>query len=461
MIKRIYRLIRERVSSLYVSMFLSVILSLTVATLSFFIFYIGSHGLIYGQLGNEEARAQREDALIEELRSYAAANDISSKDIKALSEWTQQHEYAYILLYKGEELFFISEVNVPHDSSFVVDVPSREEILQSAQENEKYEIELSDGAVMAAVSDFSECFYYDVASVISLVTAFAVLIFMIINHFRTVVARIKRLEMDVALVSMGNTDHVIKAKGYDEISRLSKNVDNMRNSILETLRKERDARDANTELITAMSHDIRTPLTVLLGYLEIMKESVEGDEVLSEYVLSSERTAMRLKQLSDDMFKYSLAFGNATEGITLEEYDARVLFEQLLSEHVVLLRESGKDVIFSDKSYIIPADATVMTDAQNLMRIVDNIFSNLNKYADELSPIFISIEVKAGQTVTLECKNSPRADTSKIESSGIGLKTCSRLAGFVANGFSYGMEGELFTVRLSLKIKMPEGAANE
>jgi len=270
-----------------------------------------------------------------------------------------------------------------------IEYPTRDELMQYAQANDQHVIELEDGMLLASVAEYSEYFYYDISNIFSLVVAMILLAAIIISYFSRLIARIKRLEADVTIVSRGNMNHKIHARGYDEISRLSENVDNMRNSILENLRREREARDANTELITAMSHDIRTPLTVLLGYLEIMKSETGDSQLLGEYVAASERTAMRLKQLSDDMFKYSLAFGDAAQGITLEEYDAAMLLDQMIAEHILLLRESGYNPTVEYKGDGVPEGATVMTDAQNLMRIVDNVFSNLHKYADKDEPIRI------------------------------------------------------------------------
>ncbi|MBQ8528168.1 MAG: HAMP domain-containing histidine kinase [Clostridia bacterium] len=342
-------------------------------------------------------------------------------------------------------------------SGITIDYPTRDELMQYAQANDQHVIELSDGMLLASVAEYSEYFYYDISNIFSLVLAMIVLATVIVSYFSRLIARIKRLEADVTIVSRGNMSHKISSRGYDEISRLSENVDDMRNSILENLKREREARDANTELITAMSHDIRTPLTVLLGYLEMMKSETDELPLLAEYVSASEKTAMRLKQLSDDMFKYSLAFGDAAEGITLEEYDAAVLLEQMLAEHLVLLRESGFETVVEYQGEGLPEGATVMTDAQNLMRIVDNVFSNLYKYAEKSEPIYVSM-IGERDSLTFVCKNTVAKDISRVESNGIGLKTCSRLAKFLSAGFEYKLEDGSFVARLTLNIQRHHGA---
>lgn len=340
-------------------------------------------------------------------------------------------------------------------SGITVDYPTREELFKYAEENDLYPIELDDGTLFASLAEFTEYLYYDVSNITCIVAAMLVLAIILLNYFRRIISRIKRLESDVNVVAEGDMDHMIIAGGYDEISKLSVNVENMRKSILYNLEKEREARDANTELITAMSHDIRTPLTVLLGYLEMMRAEAEDGGVMESYIDASEKTALRLKQISDDMFRNSLAFGNTEEGIDLEEYNARMLLDQLLAEHMLLMSENGYKLSYDTNLEDLGEDDVILTDAPNLMRIIDNIFSNLYKYADLEEEVRMSMTLE-GDILRFTCANTPICDTSKAESNGIGLKTCKRLARFIANEFHYGMVGDEFVTVLELKIKRAE-----
>ena len=327
----------------------------------------------------------------------------------------------------------------------------REELIKQAEASGMHTIMLEDGPIFAAVAEYSEMLYYDLFNFISLAVGIFMLGVVLILYFRRIVVRIKRLESDVNIVSHINMNHKIVSEGEDEISILSRNVEDMRNSILDNLEKEREARNANTELITAMSHDIRTPLTVLLGYIDMLKNYEGSDEVVKNYVAATERTALRLKDLSDDMFKYSLAFGDTEEEMHFEEYDAKMLFDQLISEHILLLTESGYNVVLDNRLINIPEGTTVYTDPQNLMRVVDNIFQNLYKYADKEKPVLITA-VRGKNEVTVSVRNSVLKEQIKVESNGIGLKSCERLCKYIANDFSYEKKGEFFTVRLSLAL---------
>ena len=280
--------------------------------------------------------------------------------------------------------------------------------------------------------------------------AAAALAAVLINYFRIIVRRIKRVGSDVNIVSQIDMNYEISSDGTDEIAALSADVEKMRQKLLLNVSSAEEVRTANSELITALSHDIRTPLTILLGSLEMMKNHEGCDEDIE----ASESTAMRLKQLSDDMLKYSLAFGDAGARVNLEEYDALTLIEQILSEHIFLCRDSGYQVRVEFGAAAMPEGTLVRTDAQQLMRIIDNIFSNIKKYADKSHEIVVSTSF-TDTKLTIEAKNKIAPYSDEAESNGIGLKSCARLAKLVANAFEHSTDGDFFTATLVLNIEQP------
>lgn len=330
---------------------------------------------------------------------------------------------------------------------------NREELIAEAEANGLYPIELADGTLIAALTEFTQELYFDIANATAFAMAALSLTLVLLVYMSQVIAKIKKLEADVTVVSHTDMNHAIVCEGNDELSRLSSNVETMRNSILDKVRREREAREANTELVTSISHDIRTPLTVLLGYIDMMKARAADDEVMSGYISASESTAIRLKRLSDDMFKYALTFGEIEQGIKLEEYDASTLTAQLLDEHILLLSEDGYDVrITPQYGTAFTEGDVIVTDAQNLMRIVDNIFSNLYKYADKSAPIEMTTEREDG-CVTFTCKNRILKNPDGAESNGIGLKSCARLGSLITQGFDAKSVGDDFVVSLKLELK--------
>ena len=474
MIKDLISRIKVKCSSLYVGLFLNIFLGILLGVTVYALTQLVSDSYIRLNYASEDRRDERESEQIAELRKFVKENELYREDVIKVAEWATDQSCFYLMLYDGDRLIYTSDLGViptegaiPESSNTVVnsgltvDHPTNATLREYASQNGRVEIKLFDCTLYASVYDYSEYLSYDVVNILSMVFAFVSLAFIIINYFRRIVKRVRRLEADVTIVTHSSMEHKIATRGSDEIGRLSANIENMRQAILDNLQREREARDSNTELITAMSHDIRTPLTVLLGYLEMMKGEADGSPVMREHVDASERTALRLKQLSDDMFKYSLAFGDSIEGIDMQQYDAGLLFEQMLSEHVLLLRENDYTVEVNNALGELPAGAVVTTDAQNLMRIIDNVFSNVRKYADPSKPVTINARRLDERRIVFECINTVRTDTYKAESNKIGLKTCERLAGIIADGFEFGLEGELFACRLVMHVELPEDNTSE
>lgn len=426
---------------------------------------------------SEEHKEQREKAYLEDLRNFIKENDVSLNDTSKISEWVRENRYVYLLISKEGEIFFTSDdatdeddtdqttpgegegEGVPDDGEeengnggVTVKYPSREELLEYAKANEMHLIDFGDGPAAASFAEFTEYLYYDVANIATLVIAFAILLSIMLLYIRRVTGRILDLGEDVNAVAAGNTASVISVSGKDEIATLAANVENMRSSMVENYEKEKAALNANSELITSMSHDIRTPLTVLLGYLDIMRASADGNEEMQAYIKAAESTALRLKRLSDDMFSYLLVFGNPQSQPELESYNADTLIGQMLSEHVLLIGESGYKVDLNSIDEPSLVGKTVRTDPQSLVRIFDNAFSNLYKYADKENPIKISVSAGACNVI-IEISNRIRRDGERVESNGIGLRTCKKLAEQIGAGFEFGGDGNTYSVKLTLPCK--------
>ena len=433
----------------------AIIFGIVLAVLVYVTVAIVSEHIRVNYYATDEMREAREERLMEEFREYVADREISSNDKESIRRFAEQKTYIYLLIYKGDDFYFSSGMYdnaniIPLFSDLLlggsIDYPTEEEMLEYARANDLESVEMADGAVFVSIAEFSEYFFTDVSRILSLGLAMLALALVITIYFFRVINRITRLAADVNAVADGDMSRRIYADGNDEISKLSHDVDNMRNAILQTLESEREARAANTELVTSMSHDIRTPLTVLIGYLDVMK-MYSKDEIMDEYIKSSEKTAMRLKKLSDDMFKYLLVFGDAAKPCELEEYDCATLIDQLLAEHILLLRERGYDVRFTSGE---ATDVSVLTSAPELMRIIDNVFSNVRKYADRESSVYVDVSVGENKVI-VSFANRISRDTTMAESTGIGLKTCAKIAEIISCEFSYSKGEDDFVASVAIR----------
>ncbi len=483
------------VGSLKLALLFTIIAGIGVAVAVFFGVRNGFNYYINNRYLARENKLAREETYINDLQSYVDRNNIADADTSFFAKWAREHKYVYLMIYKDDEIWFTSEEieNEPENdkndgeageendqtppddseeggsdgnegdgeseeeeerpttpgSGISGKYPTYEELKAYAEQNDAHIITLKEGHVMAYIAEFTEYLYYDISNIVSLIAAAVAFSILIAVFFGRILIRIRRLASDVNQVAAGDMSYKIRSQGSDEISRLSLNVENMRSSILENLEREREARNANEELITSMSHDIRTPLTVLLGYLDVMKFHTT-DETMSEYLRASETTAMRLKKLSDDMFNYFLVFGNQDDSVELCEYDAETLLPQLLEEHILLLRENGYSVKLDDLNCVF--GMTVTTDAPKIMRIIDNVFSNLYKYSEISEPIFIGVKANSGG-VELIFENIKKKNSADAESTGIGLKTCRKIATLLKLEFESGLEADIYKTVIKIPAK--------
>ncbi len=506
-----------KIFSLYVGLAGAIIIGASLSLVVFVTARFGTEVYLDRVHMSPENVQARHDKYMSSLEAFIAENEITSKNIYLLGQWTDVNKYVFISVYSmnDEPLFSTDdpppmpeeeekpddltdpsdpenpgtgngeenpgdttdpdnpddpekpddedsekEEEKPDNIGGIITRPTLNDILEQMESITAHKIVNTvdeNESLMIKIYEYEEYFYRDIFNVLSYVLAMIVLAAIIVEHFRRIIARIKKLQFDVNEVAGGRLEHPIVATGIDEITQLSYDVDNMRTTMLENIEKERQVLQMNTELITSMSHDIRTPLTVLMGYVDIMKSDLPPEE-LKEYILASEKTIQRLKLLSDDMFKYFRAFGKGAEGITIEDYDAATLFEQMLAEHVLLLGESGYKTEYNIDE-VLESYKIVKTDAPHLMRIVDNIFSNIIKYADIEKEVYITGKIVEDKVV-FEFKNTVKLN-SEAESSKVGLKTCKRLSEYILDSFEWGEDDGIFTLTFSLLTHEQETKISE
>ena len=202
------------------------------------------------------------------------------------------------------------------------------------------------------------------------------------------------------------------------------------------------------ELITAMSHDLRTPLTSLLAYLEIIERKKYTDEAHKDQLVhKSINQAMRIKTMADQLFEYFLVYATEWESAETEVVEADPLFQQILEDYTYALECKGMKV----ELYFVPTAAKVAVNLDLLQRALDNLYSNLQKYADPAVGIQISYEKKECK-VCVSMQNGVRADGNQIESTGIGLNTCKRVINQLGGFFLAEDDEQSFRVTVALQL---------
>lgn len=439
--------------------------SLCLALVIFLVGLTAGRGLLSRYYLSEEASEQRQLAYVRDLSSFVAENGLSSRDAEALERWTREKRYVYLVIYRGEtpvletdgyDTVVPSLMNSAEEAENAQSLTGEEDGTEgfARAEDESFRLQFADGVFRVSLVDFSETPYYDLVVILSLALACLALVLVTFFHNRRVTRDIIRLSREVQLVAQGRREAEITSHRQDELGDLARAVEQMRRSIIQRMQNEQAAWAANSSLITAISHDVRTPLTALMGYLDLLEgRQYRSEEQMERYLRASREKAQQLKELTDELFRYFLVFASPEMELHPETYDAPILMEQLLGERVIRLRESG----FAVQTVPLQQNCRVSLDVQYLQRVLDNLFSNIEKHADRSARVAVMVRLENGQLL-LDLVNGVPARPNAAESTRIGLQTCRKILREMGGSFETRQEDGKFLVELALPAELPENA---
>lgn len=259
---------------------------------------------------------------------------------------------------------------------------------------------------------------------------------------------IRQLCSDISSISLGNLDYPITVSGKDEIGLLAEHLDQMRMELSNSIRQEQSVHFRNRELISALSHDLRTPLTILNGYLEIIQHSGNLDSKNASYLKRSIRKIEELRNLSDKLFEYAVIYEDFDHP-QMEPVSSFSLLD-LIRQHMEFLGFEGFSFEI-DNQISAQEDLNLFLNQQYLHRIFNNLFSNLQKYGDKSAPICITFSVYEG-TWRVVLKNKIRNTQGVPESTKIGLKSTEKMVQRMHGSFCKNRSEDSFSVCITFPL---------
>lgn len=402
---------------------------------------------------SEEACAQREKGLLDSFATYVKENAVKSTDSESLKQWCQTQNDVYLTIYREDTSLYESDDSVGSLFEGSSDEEYTDaELLEGDFTFTVYPIHFSDGVYSVSIVDFSESSYYDLADYISWAAFLGVVLLIVLIYTSRITARISRLSRQVEKIEDGNLEAPLQGKGRDELSRLASSMDSMRDSLVEQLQSEKKAWQTNQELITSISHDLRNPLTSLIGYTELLNDdSTLQKEEQRKYLAICLDKAYQLKELTDELFGYFLVFGNANTRQNQEEMDAQILLEQLIGEQVARLRTEG----FCMEEELLTHPCPLKLDVMLFKRMIDNLFSNIEKYADPRAVIQVWAR-QDHQCIRLHFENRVKVQKNPVESTKIGVKTCQKIAQLMGASFVCGEQNGQYATDIVMPANLAE-----
>ena len=433
--------------SLSTKLLLAALLSLLCAVAAYLaVFGIGTL-FVNRYYMSASAVAARKAEIYTELYRYVQGGGIASSDTDALQRFQAERDNISISVYQPEDLDF-PEGNPPGAQN--VGLQSYEPPVRSGINGRLYPMRFADGIRYISITDNSRAREDLLNRAMALIVAVFVLVSVLFWYTNRLTWKIIRLSQEAATIGAGDLDGPITVDGVDEIATLAADIDSMRDAIIERMGNEKRAWEANSELITAMSHDIRTPMTSLIGYLGLLNspESI-SDEERRRYLEAAYGKSLALKELTDELFKYFLVFGRSELELQLEDFDIHMLLMQLLGEAEFDLKDFGFNVQSIDR---LEDGYLLKTDAGMLKRVLDNQVSNIKKYADRNRPVVFLTELRNGQ-VSVTLSNGVSGRGSGTESTKIGLRTCEKILDALGGSFRILRDESHFATEFSLPMK--------
>lgn len=230
---------------------------------------------------------------------------------------------------------------------------------------------------------------------VSIVVLFAIFIATFLMASAPTIRYLSMISGAVNQIAGGNFDIHIPVKANDEIGRLASDVNRMAAQLKKSIEEERRAEKAKNELITSVSHDLRTPLTSILGFLALIDGDKYEDEVtLRHYVSIVHEKAQGLKKLIDDLFEFTKVSDSAYK-LDRKEVNLGRMLEQLAEEFVPILSKAGMEyrMTLPDEKVIVEADPSL------LVRVFENIMTNAVRYGSDGRFVDIELHCPPGWAV--------------------------------------------------------------
>lgn len=308
-----------------------------------------------------------------------------------------------------------------------------------------------DGLATLVVSSFRVLKIFPVYLGGSLVFCIAVFLTPVLIFVHRRMAYLGKIRSEIMAMAEGDLQHPVTIKGRDELSSLAEELDYLRQALSENIEKERQAHLSNQELIRAMSHDLRTPLTTLYGYLEILDHTKGNPEKYPEYVRRCLSKTEEIRTMSDKMFEYALVFEGQAH-VEMQDLSLEILWDEL-SVQTDYLHTQGFKINWGHREQPVKEVSKLYFkgNAFLIKRLIGNLVSNIQRYGLVSEPVEI-ITFTDGEKAEISMKNTIRPDPENT-GSGVGLKSASGIAAIHGGTLHWEEKNGIFQVFFAVPVK--------
>ena len=276
--------------------------------------------------------------------------------------------------------------------------------------------------------------------------------------------QMRRLQNAGKAIASGDLEyHVETDRMFKDFREHGEDLNNIASGMNVAVEDRIKSERMKTELITNVSHDLKTPLTSIVSYSELISKENTKNEKIKEYSEVLLRQSQRLKRLIEDLVEASKA-STGNLDVVLVPCDPSVFLQQAGGEYEDRLKEAGLELI----EKLPEKDIKIMADGRRMQRIFDNLMSNVCKYSQSGTRVYMSLDEVCGKAlITIKNTSAAQLDVSgsdlmerfvrgdasrNTEGSGLGLSIAKSLAELQGGTLSVSVDGDLFKVILSFPV---------
>lgn len=319
-----------------------------------------------------------------------------------------------------------------------------QDILQKSELSESYVttiLNAVNGVVLVGVNNKKISQFSGIIGIVILVCYIVILLTVIAIFVSKKVRYLKRITRELEILAAGDLSARVPIKGNDEITHVARHINSMATALLHEMKKEKEVENTRNQLITNISHDLRTPLTTILGYLSIL-ESMDIDSIpqsedkYRHYLRRAYEKSSELSRLVDQLFEYVL-LSNRNTTFVLESIHPYHYYLQVFNELESMVEKQELEFVYQ----LMLCEDVIRVDLTQFKRVIENLMQNLIKYAKSNSTVLVEgyldmnqyilqITNESKETLEENCDFLSRyftTDRTSGKSAGLGLSICKEL----------------------------------
>ena len=376
--------------------------------------------------------AKTDEKIVSELETYANDNRLKPDNRKELWKWCRAGEVDIEVFVDGHLVF-----------SSIFDVEDRQFNMEESERDKEKARRVQFGDVAADVVFYPYFHLYGKTMAVETAASVLLCFVIIIIAIRKEIRYIHLVNEEIQVLEGGDLTKEITVRGDDEITMLAESVNEFRKSMLNQLVMIEQLEKSNRLTLAEIAHDLRTPLTSLIMYLDFAQKEIEGRETTAElYLTKAREKSARLKNLLDQNYNYT-----TMQDFFLMEKTKEPAYEVLsgfLGDITTGLEREGF-YVRSDISY---GHSNILVQRDAVARVFGNLMSNINKYASKEDEVLIRCRER-DQYVEVTAVNKVRVfEGDKPESTGFGSRISKRLMGEMDGDYSVEESDGIFTTTL-------------